>query len=234
MLQKVGPPWLLNTLAGLYWRGHGRSSNSIECFRQALSTVPHHHAFVPLTNLAALLLKLGHTKDALSLATLAHDVSSDQADTNFLLGLLHLLNGNYSLSVAHLQRTLLKQPDFPKADQHRLIAACLSAAGQDSGDKDRKDDQLQCQGQVNDAAYRTVLRCSKTPDDGQQQKIIHVEEEEEVNCDTQVQAHTTVPGSLEVAVIADTEDAFENEFQINEGKFINFELRKTRCSIRLD
>jgi len=64
--QNVGPAWLLNTLAGLYWRGQGKTANGIDCFRAALSGVPDRHAHLPLTNLAALLMHNGHDADALT------------------------------------------------------------------------------------------------------------------------------------------------------------------------
>ena len=65
-----------------------------------------------------------------------------------------------------------------------------------------------------DTTYRTVLRCSKT--DG--------EESDGENCEAEVQGHTSNPASLEVAAIADTDDDFLLDSQVNEQKFNNFEL----------
>jgi tetratricopeptide (TPR) repeat protein len=137
--QKIGPTWLLNTLAALYWRGQGKTSNGIECFRQAISNVPDQYAHIPLTNLAALLLKMDQTQDALRLAALSYSFRRDEPNINFLLGILHLISGNYSHSVVHLQRTLKIQPDYPGAEHHRLLAACLYAE-KEMGQK------LQCNG----------------------------------------------------------------------------------------
>ena len=141
-MQKIGPAWLLHTLAALYWRGHGRGSNGIECFRQALSTVPDQHRHIPLTNLAALLLKMGQVKDALKLATEAHRVDRNEPKTNYLVGLLYLLEANHSLAFYHLQRSLKVEgmPDVVKSIEHyKLVAACHAI------EKDAAQ-QLQCQG----------------------------------------------------------------------------------------
>ena len=133
-LQKVGPSWLLDTLAGLYWRAHGKVSNGIDCFRRALSTAPDRYAHIPLTNMAALLLKMDSIADALALAESAHRTHRSQADTNFLLGLLYLLTGNYSAAAIHLQRTVNSRPDYADAGHYRLVASCL-AAGEGLGQK---------------------------------------------------------------------------------------------------
>ena len=137
--QKIGPSWLLHTLAGLYWRGHGRTSNSIECFRQALSSVPAQQLHIPLTNLAALLLKMGHTEDALALAKTAHQMDHSDANIHFLMGLLHLASSNYSASVAHFQRSSAANVADSDVETYRLIASCRLKEMETA-------QQLQCRG----------------------------------------------------------------------------------------
>lgn len=206
---KLEPAWLLHTLAALYWRGHGRTSNGIECFRQALSCVPQQQLHIPLTNFAALLLKMGHSEDALTLATAAHQVERNDPNIHFLMGLLRLMDGNYSLSVDHFQRSLAANVGAKEVENYRLMAACRLTAKEAA-------QQLQCQGELgSDTTYRTVLRCSKSEEN----------DEAEENCEAEVQGHTSNPASLEVAAIADTDDDFEfNDSPVNEEKFINFEI----------
>jgi tetratricopeptide (TPR) repeat protein len=139
-LQKIGPSWLLHTLAALYWRGHGRASNGIECFRQALSSVPDQHRHIPLTNLAALLLKMGQVNDALSLASVAHQINNREPKTNFLLGLLHLHFNNHSLAVRHFDRAIKIDHDSASEMEHyKLMAACHAVEKETA-------QHLQCQG----------------------------------------------------------------------------------------
>nr|CAH0098536.1 unnamed protein product [Daphnia galeata] len=206
---KIGPSWLLHTLAALYWRGHGRASNGIECFRQALSSVPEQHRHIPLTNLAALLLKMGHMNDALSLASIAHLTNNREPKTNFLLGLLHLHFSNHSVAVRHFDRAIKVDPDSASEIEHyKLIAACHAIEKETA-------QHLQCQGDLgSDTTYRTVLRCSKAEES----------DESESNCEAEVQGHTSNPSSLEVAAIADTDDDYLVDSLVNEHKFINFEL----------
>lgn len=133
---------MLHTLAALYWRGHGRASNGIECFRQALSTVPEQHRHIPLTNLAALLLKMGQVKDALSLATSAHQLNRSEPTTNFLLGLLLMLEGNHTTAARHLQHSLKASSDpesMQEIEKYKLIATCHAVEKEAA-------QQLQCQG----------------------------------------------------------------------------------------
>lgn len=141
--QKIGPSWLLHTLAALYWRGHGRASNGIECFRQALSAVPEQHSHIPLTNLAGLLLKMGQVKDALLLASAAHQTDDREPKTNYLLGLLHLHLGNHSLAVRHFDVALKYETAADSVHQEmehfKLMAACRASEKETA-------QQLQCQG----------------------------------------------------------------------------------------
>lgn len=139
-LQKIGPSWLLHTLAALYWRGQGRASNGIECFRQALSATPDQHRHIPLTNFAALLLKMGQVKDALTLASAAHQINSWEPKTNFLLGLLHLHFANHSVAVRHFDRAIKAESDSKQEIEHfKLVAACYATEKEAA-------QQHQCQG----------------------------------------------------------------------------------------
>lgn len=127
-------------MAALYWRGHGRASNGIECFRQALSSTPEQHRHIPLTNFAALLLKMGQVKDALSLASAAHQINSWEPKTNFLVGLLHLHFGNYSVAVRHFDRAIKTELDSTQEIEHyKLVAACYATEKEAA-------QHLQCQG----------------------------------------------------------------------------------------
>lgn len=105
-----------------------------------MSSVPEQHRHIPLTNLAALLLKMGHMNDALSLASIAHLTNNREPKTNFLLGLLHLHFSNHSVAVRHFDRAIKVDPDSASEIEHyKLIAACHAIEKETA-------QHLQCQG----------------------------------------------------------------------------------------
>lgn len=81
-------------------------------------------------------------KDALTLASMAHETDRVEPKTNYLLGLLQLLDGNYSTAVGHFQLSLrgISDPSVVKELEHfKLVAACHAAEKQTA-------QQLQCHG----------------------------------------------------------------------------------------
>jgi hypothetical protein len=73
LLQGVGPSWLLQTLASLYWRVRGNSHNAMDCLRLALTSVPGEFSDVVLVSLGSLLHKLKYLDEALRAASDALD-----------------------------------------------------------------------------------------------------------------------------------------------------------------
>jgi len=91
---------------------------------------------------------MGHTEDALALATTAHQMNSSDPNIHFLMGLLHLIGANYSVSVGHFQRSLTANVAASDVETYRLIASCrLKETG--------NIQQLQCQG-VNYTILATI------------------------------------------------------------------------------
>lgn len=76
LLQGVGPSWLLQTLASLYWRIRGNSHNALDCLRMALTSVPGEFRDVVLVSLGSLLHTLGYLDEALQAASDALDKNS--------------------------------------------------------------------------------------------------------------------------------------------------------------
>lgn len=69
LLQGVGPGWLLQTIASLYWRIRGNSRNAMNCLRMALTSAPREFHDVVLVSLGSLLHKLGYLNEALRAAS---------------------------------------------------------------------------------------------------------------------------------------------------------------------
>ena len=69
LLQGVGPSWLLQTLASLYWRVRGNTHNAMDCLRVALTSVPGEFCDVVLVSLGSLLHTLGYLDEALKAAS---------------------------------------------------------------------------------------------------------------------------------------------------------------------
>lgn len=69
LLQGVGPGWLLQTIASLYWRIRGNSRNAMNCLHMALTSAPRELHDVVLVSLGSLLHKLGYLDEALQAAS---------------------------------------------------------------------------------------------------------------------------------------------------------------------
>jgi hypothetical protein len=98
---------------------------------------------------------MGQVKDALKLASEAHRVDGIEPKTNYLTGLLYMLEGNHSLAFRHFQRSLKVEPlpdTFKAIEQYNLVAACHAI------EKDASQ-QLQCQG-VKQFKYSSNLSIS--------------------------------------------------------------------------
>ncbi|PSN33796.1 hypothetical protein C0J52_19498 [Blattella germanica] len=108
----VGPSWLLQTLASLYWRVRGNSRNSLDCLRSALTTVPKDYRDVVLVSLGSLLQKLGYLDSALKAASEALNINGIEPATNFLLASVLVGKGNYTGAIHHLKQVLKVDPDF--------------------------------------------------------------------------------------------------------------------------
>ena len=89
MDRNIEPKWVINVLAGTYWRIFGHPQNGIHCFRWALSTVPHEFEDVVLTNLAGLLYKTGAIDEAITLMKDSLAINNKDPDSNFFMGNLY-------------------------------------------------------------------------------------------------------------------------------------------------
>ena len=79
------PGWLLDLLAANYWRIIGNSGASLTCYRLALHSTPVQYQDLVLTNLGALLYRLGHVDSALKLLQEAVAVCDTEPETQFFL-----------------------------------------------------------------------------------------------------------------------------------------------------
>lgn len=141
----VGPSWLLQTLASLYWRVRGNSHNAMDCLRMALTSVPGEFRDVVLVSLGSLLHTLGYVDEALRAASDALDKNTIEPATHFLLASVLEGKGNHSGAIHHLKQVLAVGPNFldgGRVEKHLLAVSChlkFSASGytilqEDSGE----------------------------------------------------------------------------------------------------
>ena len=79
------PGWLLDLLAANYWRIIGNSGASVTCYSLALQDTPLQYRDLVLTNLGALLYRLGHVDSALKLLQESVAVCDTEPETHFFL-----------------------------------------------------------------------------------------------------------------------------------------------------
>lgn len=85
MEREAWPSWLLNLLAANYWRIIGNSGASVTCYSLALQSTPVQYKDLVLTNLGALLYRLGHVDSALKLLHESVAVCDTEPETHFFL-----------------------------------------------------------------------------------------------------------------------------------------------------
>lgn len=118
------PGWLLNTAAANYWRIIGNAGASSDCFILALAEAPVAYRDLVLTNLGALLYKLGQIEPALKLVQESLAVSSTEPETHFLLANLYAAKGNMSGSISHYRLALQLEPGYPGGLAQLRIPSC--------------------------------------------------------------------------------------------------------------
>jgi len=118
------PAWLLNHAAGNYWRVVGNPIASSDCFLMALAEAPVVFRDLVLTNLAALLYRLGHIDTALKIAQESITVCNTEPETHFLLGNILAAKGNMSGAVAHYRSALQLEPTYPHGLAQLRIPSC--------------------------------------------------------------------------------------------------------------
>lgn len=79
------PGWLLNILAANYWRIVGNPAASLTCYSLALDATPIQYKDLVLTNLGALLYRLGHVDSALKILQESVAVCDSEPETHFFL-----------------------------------------------------------------------------------------------------------------------------------------------------
>ncbi|KAM3918179.1 tetratricopeptide repeat protein 17 [Leptodactylus fuscus] len=97
--QPAGPVWSILNEAALYWWAIGNCTQAIACLRRAVNTAPTQHQYIPLVNLANLLMHHGLHLDASRL--LVQAMSLDRSEPLTLLSL-----GNAYLSLKNLSGAL--------------------------------------------------------------------------------------------------------------------------------
>ncbi|XP_021915404.1 tetratricopeptide repeat protein 17 isoform X2 [Zootermopsis nevadensis] len=125
--KRVGPSWLLRTLASLYWRVRGNSRNAMDCLRMALTSVPKEFRDVVLVSLGSLLYKLGYLDEALKAASEALAKNSVEPATHFLLASVLEGKGNHTGAIHHLKQVLTIDPDFLEdghVEKYLLAVSC--------------------------------------------------------------------------------------------------------------
>ncbi|XP_069702487.1 tetratricopeptide repeat protein 17 isoform X1 [Periplaneta americana] len=123
----VGPKWLLQTLASLYWRVRGNSRNAIDCLRVAFTSVPKEFRDVVLVSLGSLMHKLGHLDEALNAASEALTINTVEPATHFLLASVLEGKGNHTGAIHHLKQVLSVDPDFledGRMEKYLLAITC--------------------------------------------------------------------------------------------------------------
>ena len=136
------PGWLLDLLAANYWRIIGNSGASLTCYRLALHSTPVQYQDLVLTNLGALLYRLGHVDSALKLLQESEAVCDTEPETQiFLANLLSakvrleccdmikysymmISQGNMTGAIHHYRAALRLEPDYPGGVDLLRIPSC--------------------------------------------------------------------------------------------------------------
>merc|ERR1719474_439791 len=152
MEAQIWPTWLLNTLAANYWRIIGNAGASISCYSLALNEAPIQYKDLVLTNLGALLYRLGHVDSALKLLQEAVAICDTEPETHFFLANLFSAKGNMTGAIHHYRAALKLEPEYPGGLDQLRIPSCYIKfhqtfpPSQDPGDLSclRKDQGVKC------------------------------------------------------------------------------------------
>nr|XP_022913333.1 tetratricopeptide repeat protein 17 [Onthophagus taurus] len=121
MNKKSGPPWVLATLASLYWRIRSNTKNALSCLDLPFDTVPKEHTDVILVSMGSIFHQLGLIEDAIKFASLAFKVNYVEPSTNFLLALLHYTNNNPILAMYYMKNVLRVDPNYYEGKAEVLL-----------------------------------------------------------------------------------------------------------------
>jgi len=124
MEAQIWPSWLLNTMAANYWRIIGNAGAGITCYSLALNEAPIQYKDLVLTNLGALLYRLGHVDSALRLLQEAVAISDSEPETHFFLANLFAAKGNMTGAIEHYRATLRLEPEYPGGIEQLRIPSC--------------------------------------------------------------------------------------------------------------
>jgi len=171
MEAQIWPSWLLNTLAANYWRIIGNSGASITCFSLALYEAPIQYKDMVLTNLGALLYRLGHVDSALRLLQEAVAISDSEPETHFFLANLFAAKGNMTGAIDHYRATLRLEPEYPGGIEQLRIPSCYMKYHQSSPTAPTDSDNMNCE--LNDQGMtcgqeRQLPSCGAPGAEGQQ------------------------------------------------------------------
>jgi len=117
------PEWLLNQAAANYWRVVGNPAASTDCFLLALEA-PVAYRDLVLTNMAALVYRLGHVDLALKMVLESIAICNTEPETHFLLGNILAAKGNMTGAIAHYRSALHLEPAYPDGLAQLRIPSC--------------------------------------------------------------------------------------------------------------
>ncbi|KAL3267073.1 hypothetical protein HHI36_011213 [Cryptolaemus montrouzieri] len=122
MEKKVAPPWVLATLASLYWRVRGNYKKALNCLDFALKTVQKQEPNeIILVSIASIAHQLGFIEDATKFAIQAFQQNEDDPNTNFLLALLHYKKNKPMMALYYLKNTLRVDKNYYNGQAEMLL-----------------------------------------------------------------------------------------------------------------
>ncbi|XP_044749368.1 tetratricopeptide repeat protein 17 [Coccinella septempunctata] len=122
MEKKVAPPWVLGTLASLYWRVRGNHKKALTCLDFALRNVQKQEPTETiLVSIASVTHQLGYTDDAIKFAVQAFQQSEAEPSTNFLLALLHYKKNKPLMALYYLKNTLRADRGYYDGQAENLL-----------------------------------------------------------------------------------------------------------------
>ncbi|XP_074659865.1 tetratricopeptide repeat protein 17-like isoform X2 [Tubulanus polymorphus] len=122
--KKIGAKWIMYNLAALFWRVQGNFFQSIECIRRSLAFVKDQYRDVPLVNLASILYKHGHIPEALQVVNDVLKINDLEPATNFMMGHLLSVKGNFTGALYHYREALRQDPFNKEIIEIYTTVAC--------------------------------------------------------------------------------------------------------------
>ncbi|XP_037547900.1 tetratricopeptide repeat protein 17 [Nematolebias whitei] len=116
--------WVLYNMASFYWRMKNEPQRAVDCVVRALHFSPRQHKDVALINMANVLHRAHFSADAAILAHAALDLTSDLFTSQYTLGNIYAMLGEYNHSVLCYEQALQAQPGFEQALRRKHAVLC--------------------------------------------------------------------------------------------------------------